>query len=85
MLLAEPLVVLLAAQHPELPQEVLLQVAQLRVRQVVQQEQLLGLLVRLLEQLELRLVQLALLQVQRVPLPQVLRVPLLPLQQPLAL
>jgi len=87
-LLAEPLVVPLAAQHLELPQGVLRQVvpqpaAQLRVRQVVQQEQLLGLLVRLLEQLELRLVQLALLQEPRVPPPQEPRVLLLPLQQPL--
>jgi len=91
-LLAELQVVLLAGQHPELPQEALpqeallqvalLQVAQLRVRQVVQQEQLLGLLVRLLEQLELQLVQLALLQEPRVPPPQEPRV-LLPLQQPL--
>ena len=52
---AEPLVVHLAAQLPERLQAVLRQVVpqpavQLRVRQVVQQEQLLGLLVRPLEQ-----------------------------------
>ena len=78
--------VLQAAQHLELPQGVLLQVVpqpavQLRVRQVVQQEQQLALLVRLLEQLELRLEQLAPL----VRPPQVLRVQLQLLLLPLAL
>jgi hypothetical protein len=80
---AEPLVALLAAQLPGLLQVVLPRAEQqpavlLRVRQ----EQLLGLLVRLLEQLEPRLEQLGLQQEPLVPPPQVR---LVPLQQHLVL